>query len=72
MREAAGASTLIRVRIDSAGDCTRMMRTINRKGAQFIIKGKTTPDLCTAIYGCLPGAGALSMWTLTGSQPRRY
>jgi Transposase DDE domain group 1 len=48
VREAAGKSTLLRVRIDSAGDCTKMMRTIDGKGAHFLIKGKTTPDLCTA------------------------
>ena len=50
VREAAGKNTLIRVRIDSAGDCTKMMRMIDGKGAHFLIKGKTTPDLCTAIY----------------------
>jgi hypothetical protein len=49
-REAAGAGTLIRVRIDSAGDCTKVMRTIDRKGAHFVIKARTTPDLCSAIY----------------------
>lgn len=50
LREAAGASSLIRVRIDAAGDCTRIMRTIDEKKAHFIIKAKTTADLCAAIY----------------------
>lgn len=49
LREAAGASTLIRVRIDAAGDCTRLMRTVAEHKAQFLIKAKTTADLCAAI-----------------------
>jgi hypothetical protein len=55
LRDAAGAQTLIRVRIDSAGDCTKIMRTIEEKKAHFLIKAKTTPDLCTAIYRVPPG-----------------
>ena len=55
LREATGAKTLIRMRIDSAGDCTRVMRTIDEKGAHFLIKGKTTSDLCSAIYRVPPG-----------------
>lgn len=50
LREAAGANTLIRVRIDAAGDCTKVMRTVDEKKAHFLIKAKTTADLCTAIY----------------------
>jgi hypothetical protein len=50
VREAAGAKTLIRVRIDSAGDCTAVMRTIDGKGAHFLFKARTTGDLCTAIF----------------------
>jgi hypothetical protein len=50
LREAAGASTLIRVRIDAAGDCTKIMRTVEEHKAQFLIKARTTPDLCAAIY----------------------
>jgi hypothetical protein len=50
LREAAGASTLIRVRIDAAGDCTKLMRTVDERKAHFLIKAKTTADLCTAIY----------------------
>jgi hypothetical protein len=50
LRAAAGASTLIRVRIDAAGDCTKVMRTVDEKKAHFLIKAKTTADLCAAIY----------------------
>jgi hypothetical protein len=56
VREAAGKKTLIRVRIDAAGDCTKVMRTIVEKGAQFVIKGRTTPDLCSAICRVPPGS----------------
>jgi hypothetical protein len=55
LRDAAGPHTLIRVRIDAAGDCTKVMRTIHEKKAHFLIKAKTTPDLCTAIYRIPPG-----------------
>jgi hypothetical protein len=50
LREATGPKTLIRVRIDAAGDCTAVMRAIHEKKAHFLIKAKTTPDLCTAIH----------------------
>jgi hypothetical protein len=50
MRVATGPKTVIRVRIDAAGDCTAVMRTIDEKKAQFLIKARTTGDLCTAIY----------------------
>jgi len=50
LRAATGPKTLIRVRIDAAGDCTAVMRTINEKEAHFLIKAKTTTDLCSAIY----------------------
>jgi hypothetical protein len=50
LREAAGAHTLIRLRMDAAGDCAKFMRTINEHKAQFIIKAKTTADLCGAIW----------------------
>lgn len=55
LRGATGAKTVIRVRIDSAGDCTAIMRTVDGKGAHFLIKARTTPDLCTAIYRVPPG-----------------
>jgi hypothetical protein len=50
MREATGPKTVIRVRIDAAGDCKSVMRTIHEKRAHFLIKAKTTVDLCAAIY----------------------
>jgi hypothetical protein len=50
LRVGTGDKTLIRVRIDAAGDCTTVMRAIDEKKAQFLIKARTTPDLCTAIY----------------------
>jgi hypothetical protein len=50
LRAATGPRTAIRVRIDAAGDCTTVMRTIDEKKAHFLIKAKTTADLCTAIY----------------------
>jgi Transposase DDE domain group 1 len=55
LREATGPDTVIRVRIDSAGDCTRLMSTINRKKAHFLVKAKTSADLCTAMYRVPPG-----------------
>jgi len=50
VRVATGPNTVICVRIDAAGDCTAVMRTIDEKKAQFLIKARTTGDLCTAIY----------------------
>ena len=50
LRAATGPKTVIRVRIDAAGDCTAVMRTIDQKMAHFLIKAKTTSDLCLAIY----------------------
>lgn len=50
LRAATGPKTVIRVRIDAAGDCTAVMRTIDEKKAHFLIKAKTTSDLCLAIY----------------------
>ena len=55
LRDAAGPKSLIRVRIDAAGDCTAVMRTIEEKRAHFLIKAKTTADLCGAIYRVPPG-----------------
>lgn len=50
LRLATGASTTICVRIDAAGDCTAVMRAIDEKKAHFLVKAKTTSDLCSAIY----------------------
>jgi hypothetical protein len=50
LRAAAGVNTVIRVRIDSAGDCTKFMQVVEEKKAHYLIKAKTTVDLCSAIY----------------------
>jgi hypothetical protein len=50
LRDATGPSTLIRVRIDAAGDCTKVLRTVENRGAHFLVKAKTTADLCGAIH----------------------
>ena len=55
LREATGPDTVIRVRIDSAGDCTTVMRTINGRKAHFLVKAKTSEDLCMAMYRVPPG-----------------
>jgi hypothetical protein len=54
LRAATGPKTVIRTRVDAAGDCTALMRTIDEKKAQFLIKAKTTRDLCDAITRVLP------------------
>jgi len=48
-RAAVGASCLMYVRIDGAGDCTDIMEAITKKGAFFLTKAKMTPDLCGVI-----------------------
>jgi len=50
LRASAGANTVIRVRMDSAGDCTKYMQIVEEKKAIYLIKAKTTADLCSAIY----------------------
>lgn len=50
VRAAAGPKPVLMVRIDSAGDCTAVMRTIAEQKAYFRIKARPTPDLCNAIY----------------------
>jgi hypothetical protein len=49
LREAAGPSAVIRVRIDAAGDCTAIMRTVAERKAYFGVKARTTGDLCAAV-----------------------
>ena len=50
MRMAAGPKPVLVVRIDSAGDCTAIMRAIVEEKAYFRIKARPTPDLCDAIF----------------------
>jgi len=50
VRAAAGPKPVLMVRIDSAGDCTAVMRAIVEEKACFRIKARPTADLCDAIY----------------------
>ncbi len=50
VRAAAGPKPVLMVRIDSAGDCTAVMRAIVEEKACFRIKARPTSDLCDAIY----------------------
>jgi len=50
MRSAVGSKPMIMARIDCAGDCTRVMKTITEEGAYFRVKARPTADLCAAIY----------------------
>jgi hypothetical protein len=70
LRAAAGASSLISVRIDAAGDCTKIMRTIEEKKAHFIIKARTTADLCSAVYR-VPGGCWRTVDVDADGQPSR-
>jgi len=49
VRAAIGASPLLYVRIDAAGDCAAIMRTVHQRGAFFLTKARMTPDLCGAV-----------------------
>jgi hypothetical protein len=46
-----GKSKSLRVRIDSAADCTQIMSAIEDLGTVFITKAKMTEDLCRVIDG---------------------
>lgn len=50
MRKALGPDTVLYVRIDAAGDCTRIMQAIHDRGALFLTKASMTPDLCSAVW----------------------
>jgi hypothetical protein len=50
MRGAIGAKPLLYVRIDAAGDCTRVMSAVHKKGALFITKASMSADLCGAVW----------------------
>ena len=49
-RAAVGPRTLITVRIDAGGDCAPILRTIDDKGAWFLVKMKQTPNLVGAVW----------------------
>jgi hypothetical protein len=63
VRVATGPNTVIRVRIDAAGDCTAVMRTIDGKKAQFLTKARTTGDLAPPSIAWRAVAGGPSTWT---------
>lgn len=45
VREAVGRDCLIRVRIDAAGDCTALLRELERLRVHYFIKAKISQDL---------------------------
>jgi hypothetical protein len=49
-REAVGPSTLLRVRIDAAGDCTEFMQAAAKRGTHFFTKAHCTGDLLEAVW----------------------
>jgi hypothetical protein len=49
VREAIGPKPLLYVRIDAAGDCTVVMRTVHQRGSLFLTKARMTSDLCGAV-----------------------
>lgn len=50
MRGALGCEPVICIRIDAAGDCTRIMQVIHDRGAVFLTKASITPDLASAVW----------------------
>jgi hypothetical protein len=49
IREAVGPDCLIRLRIDAAGDCTKLMVALGALGVVFYTKARITQDLADAI-----------------------
>lgn len=49
LREAVGPDCVIRVRIDAAGDCTKLMQEMQRLGVLYYTKARITQDLADAI-----------------------
>jgi hypothetical protein len=49
VREAVGPRCEIVVRIDSAGDCAKLLEALQREKVLFAIKAKMTPNLCAAV-----------------------
>jgi hypothetical protein len=49
VREAVGPDCLIRVRIDAAGDCTKLMAALHRLGVLYYVKARITQDLADSI-----------------------
>lgn len=51
VKQILDANQTLRVRIDAAGDCTEILRSIHDQGAAFTVKARLTEDLCRAIHG---------------------
>jgi hypothetical protein len=49
LREAVGPDCLLRVRIDAAGDCTRLLQELERLGVHYYTKARITQDLAGAM-----------------------
>jgi hypothetical protein len=49
LQGALGRSGVVRVRIDSGGECTEIFAEIDDAHAFFIVKARMTPDLCSAV-----------------------
>lgn len=50
LRDTVGPNTLVRMRIDAAGDCTELMQAIAQRGVHFFIKAHCTRDLLDAVW----------------------
>jgi len=49
VRSAIGPAPLLYVRIDAAGDCAAIMRSVHERKAFYLTKARMTPDLCGAV-----------------------
>ncbi len=49
LRAKVGPNTLIRFRVDSAGDCTSLLSSLQDEGVLFTTKARLTRELCDAI-----------------------
>ena len=49
LQGALGYGGVVRVRIDSGGDCAEIFSKIDAAQAYFIVKARMTPDLCDAV-----------------------
>ena len=49
VRGAIGPAPLLYVRIDAAGDCAAIMRSVHEHRAFYLTKARMTPDLCGAV-----------------------
>lgn len=54
----AAPNAVVTVRIDAGGDCAALLSAVDRSGAYFIVKGKQTANLTSAIF-------AVKQWRTT-------